>query len=334
MTRQRLRKLSQKLISKSRDAFLLSLELYNKPTINYRAESFSILFCNAWELLLKAYLFQKNKGKKLSIYREKRRNKKRESITLDDCLNRVFENINDPIRRNIEYISELRNEASHLIIDELDPYFSRVFQPGVINYVKHINDWFGIDINKELNPGLISLISDKDKIKDIAILKGKYNKEDFDNIVGWIKKFNQLDALGEQAAISINYTIAIVKNPKKADYIISTGEGGKKEALIIEKTKYPDITHPFSQRMAINEVIKKIPTGMKFTNYDFQSFVFVNGYRKSGNNEFYFKGKLSKTSQYSQKTIDQLIEGINKDQNNLVRWRKQYRQYLRNRRKK
>lgn len=333
MSRPRLRKLSQKLVGKSKDAFLLSLELYNKPTVNYRAESFSILFCNAWELLLKAYLFQKNNGKKLSIYREKRRNKKRESITLDDCLNRVFENINDPIRRNIEYISELRNEASHLIIDELDPYFSRVFQPGVINYVKYANDWFGMDINKGLNPGLISLISDKDKINDLTILKGKYNKEDFGTIFGWIEKFNQLSALGDQAALSINYTIAIVKNPKKADYIISTGKSGKKEAIIIEKTKDPDITHPFSQRMAIDEVRKRIPRGMRFTNYDFQSFVFVNGYRKSGNNEFYFKGKLSKTSQYSQKAIDQLIEGINKDQNNLVRWRRQYRQYLRNKRK-
>ena len=333
MTRLRLRKLSQKLVSKSKDAFLLSLELYNKPTINYRAESFSILFCNAWELLLKAYLFQKSNGKRLSIYREKKRNKKRESITLDDCLNRVFENINDPIRRNIEYISELRNEASHLIIDELDPYFSRVFQPGVINYVKHANDWFGMDINKELNPGLISLISDKDKINDLTILKGKYNKEDFGTIFGWIEKFNQLSALGDQAALSINYTIAIIKNPKKADYIISTGKSGGEEAIIIEKTKDPDITHPFSQRMAIGEVLKRIPKGIKFTNYDFQSFVFVNGYRKSGNNDFYFKGKLSKTSQYSQKAIDQLIEGINKDQNNLIRWRKQYRQYLRNKRK-
>lgn len=332
MRKQRLNRLSRDLVKKSRDAFMLALELYNKPTINYRVESFSILFSNSWELLLKAYIFQKNKGKKLSIYRKKERNKKRESISLDDCLNKVFENINNPVRRNIEYISEIRNEASHLIINELDPYFSRVFQPGVINYVKYLKDWFGIDINENLNPGLISLISDKDKISDLTILKGKYNKEDLGSIYAWIDKFNQLSHLGNQAAMSINYTIAIVKNSKKADFVISTGKDGNNEAVIIEKTKNPDITHPFNQRLAVVEVKKRIPKGMKFSTYDFQSFVFVNGYRKSDNNDFYFKGKLAGISQYSQQVIDQLAEGINKDVNNLKRWRKQYKQHLNDKR--
>jgi len=50
---KRLRRLTKKLLDKSQIAFLLSLELYNKPTISYRTEAFSIFFTNAWELLLK-----------------------------------------------------------------------------------------------------------------------------------------------------------------------------------------------------------------------------------------------------------------------------------------
>ena len=42
------------LIDKSVEAYVLALETINRLTIQYRLESFCFLFCNAWELLLKA----------------------------------------------------------------------------------------------------------------------------------------------------------------------------------------------------------------------------------------------------------------------------------------
>jgi len=104
-----MRRLTKSLLKKSQGTFLLSLEVFNKPTIEYRTESFSILFTNAWELLLKAYLFQTSGGQKISISRRKKKNQKRESLKIDECLRKVFSNDKNPIRRNIEYISEIRN---------------------------------------------------------------------------------------------------------------------------------------------------------------------------------------------------------------------------------
>ena len=49
--------LSQRLIDKSIEAFMMGLEIYNKPTITYRIEGFSFFIINAWELMLKAELF-------------------------------------------------------------------------------------------------------------------------------------------------------------------------------------------------------------------------------------------------------------------------------------
>ncbi len=43
------------LLTKSEEAYLLALEIINKPTINYRTEGFCLFIYNAWELLLKAY---------------------------------------------------------------------------------------------------------------------------------------------------------------------------------------------------------------------------------------------------------------------------------------
>ena len=39
--------LRAKLISKAKEAFLLAIEVYNKPSIRYRVEGFSFFICNA-----------------------------------------------------------------------------------------------------------------------------------------------------------------------------------------------------------------------------------------------------------------------------------------------
>lgn len=323
-----MQRLNKILLSKSQESFLLALELYNKPTISYRAESFSILFSNAWELLLKAYILKQNSGKRAVIFRKKQKGKKRESLSLDECLNKVFLNVNDPVRKNIEYISEIRNEAAHLIIQELDPYFSRAFQVGVINYIDQLLDWFAIDLNKRLNPGLVSLISNRDKVKDIASLKSKFNKEDFDVISSWIKKFNELEKLGDKAVLSIEHTVAIVKNPKNADYVISAGDNAKEKVAIIQKTKNPDTSHPFNRKSAIAEIKKNLPRGSRFNEYDFEAYVYCKGYKKTSNNDYYYKGRYSGAGQYSQQFIDECIQEIKTSENLLSECKARYKKYL------
>ena len=58
-----------RLVNKSIEAFILGLEIYNKPTIRYRVEGFSFFVVNAWELMLKAEML--NRG--LSIFYDVKR---------------------------------------------------------------------------------------------------------------------------------------------------------------------------------------------------------------------------------------------------------------------
>ena len=51
--------IQEQLLEKSKEAFLMAIEVYNKPTIRYRLEGFSFFICNAWELMLKAHLINK-----------------------------------------------------------------------------------------------------------------------------------------------------------------------------------------------------------------------------------------------------------------------------------
>ena len=90
------------LLDKSKEAFILSVEIYNKPTIKYRVEGFSFFICNAWELMLKAHIIKKY-GNSEIYYKDK----PNRTISLSECIKKVFTNSKDPLRLNLEKIIEL-----------------------------------------------------------------------------------------------------------------------------------------------------------------------------------------------------------------------------------
>ena len=107
--------IKSRLVDKSIEAFILGLEIYNKPTIRYRIEGFSFFICNAWELMLKAELL--NRGE--SIYFTDSPDR---TLSLENVLQRIYTNIYTRIRLNLEKIIELRNISTHYI-------------KGIINYI-------------------------------------------------------------------------------------------------------------------------------------------------------------------------------------------------------
>lgn len=69
-----------RLVVKSIEAFIMGLEIYNKPTIRYRVEGFSF---NAWELMLKAHLIRIGKN----IYYDDNNDR---TLSLSDCLKSIY----------------------------------------------------------------------------------------------------------------------------------------------------------------------------------------------------------------------------------------------------
>ena len=115
--------LEERLLDKSKKkSFAMAIELYNKPTIKYRVEGFSLFVCNAWELMLKAYLL-KTKGPESIYYKD---NKNR-TISLENAIKEVFTNNKDPLRINLEKIVELRNTSTHFITEEYEMVYVPLF---------------------------------------------------------------------------------------------------------------------------------------------------------------------------------------------------------------
>lgn len=83
--------LKERLLDKSIEAYVLSLETINRLTIQYRLETFCYLLCNAWELLLKAKLIE-DAGNDDAAYYPTDSDSEKRSFSLVDCLNRLLPN--------------------------------------------------------------------------------------------------------------------------------------------------------------------------------------------------------------------------------------------------
>lgn len=129
------KKLINNLLEKSQEAFLMAIEIYNKPTISYRLEGFAFFICNAWELLLKAKMIQNGE----SIYFSDKPNR---TISLNNCVAHIFTNDKDPIRKNLDIIIGLRNTSTHFIIKEMDTIYLPFMQANVLNYSQKMFDFF------------------------------------------------------------------------------------------------------------------------------------------------------------------------------------------------
>ena len=122
----------ERLIEKSVEAFVLGLEIYNKPTIKYRVEGFSFFIVNAWELMLKAQML--NKG--MSIYYK---DNPERTVSVIDALKKVYPDVNTCVRLNLGRVIELRNISTHYITEDYEQKYVPLFQACVLNYARITN---------------------------------------------------------------------------------------------------------------------------------------------------------------------------------------------------
>lgn len=156
---------SSLLAEKSVHAAIAAIEIYNKPDFKYREEAFSLLMCNAWELLLKAKWLLDHNDDLSSLHENevdpneatKRRPK------LNRCGNpitfgvtylasKLLEDANSGFGRNcdenLKGLLEIRDNAAHFINKDLN-FGRRVLEFGTAslqNYLRLITEWFNVDL--------------------------------------------------------------------------------------------------------------------------------------------------------------------------------------------
>lgn len=158
------------LVEKSISAMLSAIEVYNKPTFEYREETFSILAINAWELLLKARILKLDKNRVSAIivytkksrrngepttklYRKKNRSGNYNSIGLFTAYDRLTTKYKHPIdslvKKNLEVLTEIRDNSVHFLNKSFE-YKKKVYEVGtatIKNYIVLMRQWFGKSIS-------------------------------------------------------------------------------------------------------------------------------------------------------------------------------------------
>lgn len=237
--------LSNDMVRKSIEAFLLGLEVYNKPTIKYRIEGFSFFIVNAWELMLKAELVNRNKD----IYYK---NKPDRTLSISDTVKSIYSDKDTRIRLNLERIIDLRNTSTHYITEDYEAKYAPLFQACVLNFENEIKRFHDIDITDYVSQNFLTISVNYEPLSNEQI-RMKYSSEVAEK---YIQKANEIDVLSEtyssdKFAIEVRQNLYITKKRSGADFVVSIASGSDNKVAKIKELKDPSNTHKYSYKNVI-----------------------------------------------------------------------------------
>lgn len=305
--------LIDKMLEKSQEAFLLAIEIYNKPTIKYRVEGFSFFICNAWELMLKSYLLKK-KGNKSIYYKDN----PQKTISLSECVKKVFTNNKDPLRLNLEKIIELRDTSTHYITTEYEMVYIPLFQACIFKYIEKIMQFHNIDISKIIPQNFLTLTTSMVSFNETEI-RAKYPEELSNKLINTYNELTpMINSNNSNFAIKIEHYHFITKNKNEATEILGIDNTSNNKIKVVKELKDPNITHKYTMKSLNDEVTKKLNKlniNITFNKYHFK--LFSDYYDIKNNPKFCYINTIGKypTYSYSIQTIDFIVEEFKKDPN-------------------
>lgn len=305
--------LIQRLVSKSEEAFMLALEIYNKPTIKYRVEGFSFFICNAWELLLKAHMI--NTLGSQSIYYT---DKPERTFSLSKCLEILFSNQKDPLRLNLIKIIELRNTSTHFITDEYELIYMSLFQACVLNYSDKLMQYFSKDINEQVAQNFLTLSVNYQKIDDSQV-KAKHSPEVAKRLLSTRDQIesNLMATISPNFSITINHNYFITKKKSDAEAIIAVDNTSPNPIKILKIIQDPNQVYKYSAKRALKVINSQLTRHHLSTINMWQFTHIVKYYHLKSNDIYTFTFEVGPNAnhiyKYSYKAIEFIFNALEHD---------------------
>lgn len=215
---RKIKSIKAELITKSREAMLCAVQIFNNPNIQFKSENFIVLSNIAWMYMLHAYY----REKKIEYrYYQMAGSRKRFDKTkqgaykhweLERCLNYTDSPIDKVTSSNLRFLIGLRHEIEHQMTTNIDDYLSARFQSCCLNFNYYIKKLFGekYAIDKHLSISLqFSTIDDdqKNQLKEFKDLPK--------NIATYINHFDE--DLSEELYNDIRFSYRVLYVPKSAN---------------------------------------------------------------------------------------------------------------------
>lgn len=263
--RKRKKNVVYNLLNASKSAMLSAMEIHNKPQFSYRYPTVAMLFINAWELLLKAYIYKIISNKE--IYEN---DDKKHTISFSKALVLVRDYINSKEGHNkfisqfenLELIDTYRNTNVHYFEEELDPAIFMLLSKSLLNYNEFLVDYFNVDLTEENNL-IILPIGFKVPFNPVEFLNRDYNDNNNDFVSEIIKTIKYLNDEGIEESIIVGFDtlLASVKKVTNADIIAAIDAENEKS---IPVTKAYRLTNDKNAPAVRSEDI--------LPEYDYKSF--------------------------------------------------------------
>ena len=215
---RRIKSIKSELLTKSREAMLSAVQIFNNPNIQFKSESFIVLSNIAWMYLLHAYYRENGIEYRyfdmVNIRRRFHRTKKGayKYWELERCLNNKNSPIDKATASNLRFLIGLRHEIEHQMTNKIDDYLSARFQSCCLNYNHYIKTIFGQQyaIDKHLSISLqFSTINEEqtNKLKEFTDLPK--------NIATYINNFDE--NLSDALYNDIRFSYRVFYVPKSAN---------------------------------------------------------------------------------------------------------------------
>lgn len=216
---KRIQSVKFELLTKSREAMLSAVQIFNNPNIQCKSENFIILSHIAWTYLLHAFYRGNNiEYRYCKMVKTRRRfdTTKRGAYKyweLERCLNNDECPIDKVTASNLRFLIGLRHEIEHQMTTKIDDYLSARFQSCCLNYNYYIIKLFGqkFAIDKHLSISLqFSTINEKqsDELKMFTDLPK--------NIASYINNFD--NELTDELYNDIRYSYRVLYVPKSVNH--------------------------------------------------------------------------------------------------------------------
>lgn len=315
--------LVDKLLEKSKEAFLMAIEVYNKPSIRYRVEGFSFFICNAWELMLKAHIV-KTRGESEIYYKD---NPDR-TITLENCIKMIDTNEHSPTRKNLLRIVDLRNTSTHFIVEEYEMVYIPLFQACVFNFTEKMMEYHGIDMAEVIPQNFLTL-SVSMKSMNSAEIRAKYPGQIADRLVSTMEAINEdIDSNNSSFAIRVEHYHYITKNASKATDMVHISKDAEPGVQIIKELKDPNDVFKYTAKKLIKEVnnrlgrsktvLKNNGVPVQFNSYHLDLFNKYYGIKENQKLCYTYKAYSPPSYSYSIQAIDFIADEIKKDPENII----------------
>ena len=304
---------SSAFLEKSVDAFGLALETLNRLGVKYRLDAFCILYCNAFDLLLKAKQVR-DRGPDSII----RRKQPFQTHELSKMLQVVFLDERHPVRRNCEVINQLRHKATHLLMPDLPPEFASVIQAAILNYQSLVAEWFRHDITHDIPIGMMTILHDYEASYwdyDDQAVRTRIG----DELAGLLSRLGSTIAQADfddsnpyHFAIPLDYKLRWTDATASGITVVPSADNSSRAsntAVTIDHGK----THPYRQTDVLTQINSEFGVNSGPVNqYDLQAVNSVYDIRS--NRKMHYRSQVANSPRtYSQEYVDWLVQSAKDD---------------------